>query len=142
MSILCSFFGHKPPTSYSKFASMGGGNYMTVAGMTTDGIGRGHIRLYGSCPRCDEQYFLGYVHDHAVEKYVLDGKAGSMYKSLYKQRNELLAELKQLTQSVEWCTDIEPAQALVRRCEQYSFVVLDDKGSQVITNERFENCIE
>lgn len=62
MSILCAIFGHKPPKDRSEHARLGGGDYLSLEHPYRDNIGRVHLYVFGSCPRCGERYQVGMVH--------------------------------------------------------------------------------
>lgn len=69
MSVLCSVFGHKPPKSYGPHSGMGGGDYLKTKHPKRDNIGRVHLYVYGSCPRCGEEYKVGMMHLHDPMKH-------------------------------------------------------------------------
>lgn len=70
MSILCQFFGHKPPQHFSDHSSMGGGDYLKAGHPYRDHIGRVHLRMYGKCPRCGREYQVGMTHLHQFEAFM------------------------------------------------------------------------
>lgn len=77
MSVLCSMFGHRPPESYSQFAGMGGGDYLTTHKPHIDGIGRAHFALHGMCPRCGERYKVGMIHGQRIVELMPTEKESS-----------------------------------------------------------------
>jgi hypothetical protein len=58
MSLLCRMFGHRPPSE----TRGAGWSYMDIKLGTVDGIGRQHAFLYGTCPRCEQDYLVGRTH--------------------------------------------------------------------------------
>lgn len=64
MNLLCSIFGHQPPSA-SKAV---GGEYMVLKGLYADGTGRIHaLNVSGYCPRCDARYTVGKTHIPTIE---------------------------------------------------------------------------
>ena len=49
---------------------MGGGDYLIPDHPRRDGIGRVHLRVYGTCPRCGSRYQVGLTHLSRFEKFM------------------------------------------------------------------------
>lgn len=62
MSLLCSLFGHQPPVYAKKGWYSPGEEYATVRMGGTDGIGRVHAVVEGSCARCKKKFNLCRIH--------------------------------------------------------------------------------
>jgi uncharacterized protein with PIN domain len=69
MSFLCNVFGHKPPSDYSRHSGTAGNAYLKTNHPVRDNVGRVHLHVYGSCPRCGQEYWVGIMHLHDPMKH-------------------------------------------------------------------------
>lgn len=70
MSIICALFGHKAPGDFSYHAGMAGGYYLQLDHPRRDNIGRVHLLVFGTCPRCEKRHEVGMMHLSQAERFM------------------------------------------------------------------------